>query len=101
VTDQKGNRYRLARERTLALHEQRTRQPWSDRFVVSEVTGYPIPANGTSGDRQPSTIWYVNDTAYAHAVVAEFRSSGEDNGALRARRHARWLNMRDWEADRS
>lgn len=95
-------RARLARERTLALHHARTGQPWSDRFHVTSVTGYPIPTNGSTGQTsgQPSTVWYVNDSAYCDAVVAEFPSDRQDNGALRARRHARWLNMQDWQASR-
>jgi hypothetical protein len=98
----KGKRYRLARQRTLELHQARTGQPWSDRFIVTSVTGYPIPTNGSTGQTsgKPTTIWYVLDSAYCDVAVAEFPSSREDNGALRARRHARVLNMRDWQESR-
>lgn len=46
------------------------------RFVVRSVTGFPIPkysASQVSGNRKPSTIWYVMDRWFCFAVVAEFR----------------------------
>ena len=99
-TNLKGKRYRLARQKTLALHEARTGRPWSDRYVVSCLEGYEIgPESGRGSSQEPLPVWYVHDSAYCARIVAVFRSTADDDGALLAGRFAQKLNRLDWEAE--
>jgi hypothetical protein len=97
----KGKRYRLARQKTLALHEARTGRPWSDRYVVTCLDGWEVrPEAGRGQHRKPLPLWYVHDSAYCGRVVATFRSTVDDDGRLLAERFAAKLNRLDWEAER-
>jgi hypothetical protein len=51
----------------------------SDRFYISEITGFEIRAHGIRGNR--STHVYIHDRAYCHKIVRTWKSHGGRRGA--------------------
>lgn len=65
------------------------------RFTVGSVTGWPITPVTLEGQprsqgatRQPSTIWYVFDSAYCYREVACFAGRGYSKEGAEAKARA-------------
>jgi hypothetical protein len=72
----------------------------TERFIVTELVGYRINANGSGArwDGSPTTSFYVQDTVYLYEVLGVFHSvrpSFVEKQRERARKLAARLNEAD------
>jgi hypothetical protein len=62
------------------------------RFKVASVTGYNIGRQASTrgySARQPTSIWYVLDSANCYRIVSEHRNQGGRRYSINGERQAR------------